>query len=124
MAQARLWFQRAADQGFAEGQRRLGRLYDWVDPSANDDAQAALRYALAAQQGDAVAQNNLGLLYLRGAGVPESLERGLALLKQAADQGYALAQFNLGDRFDHGHDGVPEDPGAAALWFTKGAGTG
>ena len=87
---ARLWFQKAAEQGDAEGQRRLARLYDFVDPAIRDTTKAAHWYTLAANQSDAIAQNNLGNLYFEGDGVPQSAERGLALVRLAATQGLAV----------------------------------
>ena len=38
---ARTWFRKAAAQGHAEAQRRLGRLYDFVDAATHDAAEAA-----------------------------------------------------------------------------------
>src|SRR5713101_6723486 len=55
-AQARAWFEKAADKGFAPAQNSLGYLYERGEGVAQDNAQARFWYQKAADQGSALAQ--------------------------------------------------------------------
>ena len=63
-----------AEQGDAEAQYRLGRLYTKGLGVPQDYTQAADLYRKAAEQGNAAAQRNLGWLYTKGLGVPQDYE--------------------------------------------------
>ena len=58
-----------AEQGNADAQYRLGRMYDEGIGVSQDYKQAVLWFAKAAEQGDTKAQNCLGLMYTEGEGV-------------------------------------------------------
>jgi TPR repeat protein len=53
-----------AEQGNAEAQRWLGRLYDSGLGVPKDQAKAAFWYRYAAEQGDTYAQSRLGQMYI------------------------------------------------------------
>ena len=100
-------FIKAADQGDAAAQYRLGILYHNGQGVPQDYAQAATWYRKAADQGNALAQSNLGVLYDNGQGVPQDYAQATAWYRKAADQGNALAQSNLGVLYYNGQ-GVPQ----------------
>jgi Sel1 repeat-containing protein len=64
------WFHRAADQGNAEAQARIGMMYHFGKGVPRDDAEAARWYLLAANGGYAWAQLQLFNMYQEGRGVP------------------------------------------------------
>ncbi len=64
-------YRRAAEQGHAVGQLKLGSMYGNGEGVPQDDAEAAKWYRLAAEQGHAVGQLSLGNMYRRGQGVPQ-----------------------------------------------------
>lgn len=84
-----------AEQGLAEAQFYLGKLYGDFDPSDHnahqDDAKAAKWFRKAAEQGHAEAQYRLGQLYNTGCGVDLDKEEALKWLRKAAKQGQADA---------------------------------
>jgi TPR repeat protein len=67
--QAVYWYQKAADQGYAEAQSILGVMYANGKGVLKDDKQAVYWYQKAADQGLAEAQYNLGFMYVNGKGV-------------------------------------------------------
>jgi TPR repeat protein len=58
-SQAKLWIQKAADQGFASAQMALGQLFEYTD---QDYAQAKLWYQKAADQGNTFAKTSMDRL--------------------------------------------------------------
>ena len=130
-AAAVAWYHKAADQGHAVAQFRLGILYRKGVP-VHEEAAAAW-YRKAADQGLAGAQCELGRMYEDGKGVPpdeeeeEEVHAKLAVTwyRRAADQGYPEAQYNLGRMYASGRgDSVLEDAEEAVAWFQKAASRG
>jgi TPR repeat protein len=68
-AEARRWFQKAADQGQADAIYNIGLMYANGEGVAQDFAEAAKWYRQAADRGQADAQNSLGLRYKKGEGI-------------------------------------------------------
>jgi TPR repeat protein len=118
-AEAARWYQKAADQGHAKAQHRMGRLYQ----NTLDYAEALRWYQKAADQGNADSQNNIGKLYYNGWSVPQDYAEALRWYQKAGDQGNATAQYNIGSLYEHGR-GVAEDRTEAARWYQKAAGQG
>ena len=58
--------------------------------------RAAQALTEAAEEEDARAREELGKLLVSGRGVPQDVERGLALLEAAARQGRPSAQVQIG----------------------------
>lgn len=115
-AQARLWFQRSADQHFAEAQNNMGVLYQHGLGVEQDVVKAMHWYQQAAAQGLPVAQSNIGFLYDEGLGVPQSNEQAMHRYLTAIKQHDAQAFNNLGVMFARG-SGVPRNvPMAYALY--------
>ena len=106
----------AAEQGDAEAQYNLGRMYANGEGVPQDDAEAARWYRLAADQGDASAQYALAGMYAYGRGVPQDEAEAVRWYRLAADQGDAGAQFFLAGMYALGQ-GVPKDSVLAHMWF-------
>jgi hypothetical protein len=70
-AKARQWYDKAAAQGYAGAQYKLGQLYQFALGVPQNYAEATKWYEKAAARGDADAQFSLGLLYDLGDGVPQ-----------------------------------------------------
>jgi TPR repeat protein len=101
-AEALKWLRLAANQGFAEAQDGLGRMYEHGQGVPKDDAEAAKWIRLAANQGDAGAQVGLGGMYVAGRGVPKDYVLSYMWFNLAAAHGDELAAFAADLR-----DGVP-----------------
>ena len=68
-AEAMRWYRLAAEQGDAEAQVRLARIFFYGEIVEKDIAEAVRLFRLAAEQGDAYAQYRLGWMYDNGTGV-------------------------------------------------------
>ncbi|WP_426424144.1 tetratricopeptide repeat protein [Bradyrhizobium genosp. A] len=123
------WWQKAANQDFAQAQNLLnnkivqgeiGLAYSKGDGVKQDDAQAVFWLRKAAEQGDAPAQSNLATMLLKGRGVQRDQAQALVWFHKSADQGFALAQAKLGIMYLNGY-GVAEDQAKALMWLRKAA---
>jgi uncharacterized protein len=114
---------RAADQGDARAQAKLGGIYQDGKGTARDDKVAAKWYRKAADQGLAQAQYDLGLMYATGRGVEQNFSQAAMWYRKAAEQRLAVAQFNLGYLYLKGR-GLEQDPEEAARWYRKAADQG
>ena len=83
--QAAVWYRKAAEQGHAEAQHKLGRMYHQDIPQ--DFRQAAVWYRKAAEQGHPQAQWYLGDMYSEGLGVLQDFVE--------AHMWYNLAAYHL-----------------------------
>ena len=81
----------AAEQGDAEAQFNLGKMYDKGQGVRQDDVQAVQWYRRAAEQGYAKAQYNLGVMYANGEGVRQDYTQAVQWYRKAAEQGLAEA---------------------------------
>ena len=117
---AYLWYLAAAEQGDAQAQFLLGRMYATGEGWPQDEQEAVTWYRLAAEQGYTEAQFNLGSAYANGRGVTKDDREAAAWWHLAAEQGDALAQRNLGLLYDLGR-GVPQDDREAASWLRLAA---
>ena len=100
----------AADQGDAEAQHILGRMYYSGDGIAQDLAEAVRWCRKAAEQGHAEAQCQLGSMYDLGYGVRWDEAEAVRWFLLAAEQGVAQAQYRLWSMYASGR-GVPlKDP--------------
>jgi TPR repeat protein len=63
------------------------------------------------------------LTYRQGKALADAQRYGDAVphLIRAANGGHAAAQYLLGRIYQHGHPGIPPDPGQARHWFSMGA---
>ena len=118
--QAVAMLRKAAEEGDASAQVKLGRKYEKGEGVTKDYAKAVEWYRKAAEQGYAEAQNNLGWCYKNGKGVTQDYVKAVEWYRKAAEQGYANAQDNLGWCYNNG-EGVTKDYAKAAEWFKKAA---
>ena len=102
------WMQKAARQGDADAQIRLGSMYKTGTGTLVNLEKAVSFYRLSAEQGNVHAQSNLADIYLNGRGVEQNFARGVFWLMKAADNGHAHAQYILGVMFLQG-DRVARD---------------
>lgn len=101
-AQAVRWFRKAAEQGNAEAQCRLGICYKFGLGVTQDYAQAISWFRKAADQGNASAQNNLGWMYYEGKHFEQDYHKAYDYFKMAADRGNIYAVGNLGMMYYYG----------------------
>jgi len=98
------WYRKAADQGDAKAQIKLGVMYarGWVVTTTGkiieyrnirpDHAEAARWFRKAAEQGDADAQYNLGIMYANGRGVTQDYVQAHMWYNLAAARGKSLVR--------------------------------
>ena len=86
-AQAAKWFRKAAEQGEAESQFLLARIYHDGTGLPQDNKQAAKWLTKAAEHGNAIAQAQLGSLYGKGEGVVQDYARAHMWFNLAAANG-------------------------------------
>ena len=109
-----------ADQGNAEAQVALGRLYlhGLVFPPYFGRALEWVQKAV--DQGHAEAQNTLAYMYKYGLGVPQDTRKELEWRRKAAEQGHTFALLALGEAYRDGK-GVPKDERKALELMQKAA---
>ena len=122
-AAAVAWYHKAADQGHAVAQFRLGVLYQNGVPVHEE--LAVTWYGRAASQGYPEAQYKLGQMYESGCGdsLLQDSEEAVAWFQKAASRGHVEAQFELGHMHSQGR-GVSEDDETAVAWYRKAASQG
>jgi hypothetical protein len=76
-----------AEQGNADGQNALGRMYAYGYGVTQDYAEAVKWFRKAAEQGNADGQVSLGGMYERGWGVTQDYAEAEKWLRKAAEQG-------------------------------------
>jgi TPR repeat protein len=123
-AEAARWYQRAADQGFAEAQYYLGSMYDEGQGVAQCYVKAVRWLKKAADQGVARAQFHMGIMVAKGRGMVKSDTEVMRWFLKAAEQGIAMAQYNVGFNYMNGI-GIAKNYTEAAKWckmalLTKG----
>jgi TPR repeat protein len=121
--QAVKYFQKAADQRYAEAQFYLGVCYVNGQGVAKDAQQAVKYFKMAADQGNAAAQFYLGVCYANGDGVAKAVHQAVKYYMMAADQGHAAAQYNLGVCYADG-EGVAKDAQQAVKYYKMAADQG
>ncbi len=123
-AKAVNWFRKAAEQGHAEAQDSLGRMYTWGEGVPQDYVEAAKWKRKAAEQGNAHAQYALGAKFFLGKqGVPQHYVEAAIWFRKAAEQGNYFAQHSLGTMYDDGQ-GVSQDYVEAHRWYSLAAAKG
>jgi len=105
------WFEKAAEQGFADAQMRLGLQYSTGQGVPKDEAKGLEWLGKAAAQGHARAQFHMGNL-------TEDKVKSAEWYEKAAEQGDVDAQYELGLLYYNG-EGVPKDEIKAGQWFNK-----
>jgi len=119
-AEAVLWFQKAADQGWMFGQYHLGVTYLNGLGVPQSDVEAAAWFHKAAASGFHWAQNQMGVMCQNGKGVSQSDAQAADWYLKSAEQGNSMAQSNLGYLYMHGR-GVAQSDATALFWVNKAA---
>src|SRR5712692_2733388 len=103
-----------ADQGNADAQFILGKMY-WEGQGVLKDSDQAIKwFKLSAAQGNADAQFYLGSFYL----LPHrDIAEGAKWLRISAEQGNQDAQWLLGKAYLQGDKELPRDPVLAEMWL-------
>jgi TPR repeat protein len=112
---------KAAEQGSAEAQYKLAKMYEDGDGVAKDAVKAVEWYRKAADQGNEKAQIFLGLMYHRGEGVTKDVAMAEEWYRKAAGQGDARSQFFIGLVYDNAAKNVTKDAVMAVEWYRKAA---
>lgn len=122
-AEASCWYQKAAEQGVAEAQVKLGWIYRNGLGVERDLGKSKYWYCKGvqhyygeAEKGDAMAQLTLGWMYESGEAVECDYLKAVRWYRKAADQDLPRAQFDLGGMFYGGY-GVEQDFAEAYKWF-------
>jgi TPR repeat protein len=105
-----------AEEGNADAQFCVGRLYANGFGVDMNDELALKWYGAAAAQGHCEAQYNLGLMHSNGWGVPMNDEEAAKWYALAAEQGHTQAQSSLAVLYQNGR-GVEQDFVAAYTQF-------
>lgn len=111
-------FAPSAQQGNAEAQLYLGKMYLQGQGVLKDPNEAVKWFKASAVQGDADAQFFLGSYYL----LPHlDIAEGVKWLRLSAYQGQQDAQLLLGKSYLQGDKDLPRDPVQAELWLRLAA---
>lgn len=109
-----LWT-KAAQQGYAPAQARLGDILD----KSEEDAQAVEWYRKAAAQGNAAGEYGLGQMYAKGEGVKKDFEQARSHILLAAEKGNIDAVKLMMDAYRTGGLGLAVDNAQADAWEAK-----
>ena len=116
-------YRKAAEQGHAAAQNRLGWMYEKGEGTEADYAEAVTWYQRAAEQGHINAMNDLGYMHRQGWGVPQSYSEALRWFRDAAEKYDSYAEYNMGQMYENGW-GVDKDLDEAIRWFRRSAARG
>lgn len=116
--------EKAAENGEAEAQFKLGALYANGKGVQQDGRIAAQWLRKAARQNHSAAQTLLGWCYAGGNGVSENAAEALEWYGKAADQGDTDAMCSLADLLLEGRPGVERNVKSALGWYEKAANLG
>jgi TPR repeat protein len=119
-AEAANWYERAAIQGHAMSQSKLGAMYDDGRGVSQNFAEAAKWFRSAAEQGDATAQFGLGAMYAAGGYLTQDYAEAMKWFLKAAEQGDHRSELSLGFMYMEGR-GVHVDDSEAVRWFRRAA---
>jgi localization factor PodJL len=115
------WYEKAAQQGLAVAEYRLGSLYEKGVGVGRDIQRAKDLYQRAAEKGNTRAMHNLGVLAAEG-GKPNYTSAALWFGK-AAEYGIRDSQYNLAVLLARGL-GLPKDLVKSYTWFAIVAAAG
>ena len=120
-AEAEVYYQRAADTGYAAALFGLGRMYRTGRGVTADAERGAQLYLDAAIGGSPSAREAVAFLYEHGWGVPQSNKEMLRWLELTVADGHAPALDYMGNQFRVGKT-VPQDYNRAFQLYTIAAG--
>ena len=116
LEQAKLWYEKAADQGYAGSIHNLG-MFKF---RAGEYKQALEFFEKAAALYNPESLNIIGVYYSQGIIFQQDYDKALEYFYQAAKQNSRDAQFNIGQAYYYGH-GVKQDYKQAYEWYIDSA---
>lgn len=120
---AAVWLEKAASQGLAPAQHRLGSLYEKGRGVARDLQAARRWYEQAAASGNVRAMHNLGVVHAEGGLGKPDYAAAAVWFRMAAERGLVDSQYNLAVLDVRGLGGK-RDLVAAYKWFALAAAQG
>ena len=108
-------FKKAASEGYAPAQARLGEILD----VSEFNEEAVTWFRKAADQGNAAGEFGLGRMYALGEGIEKDPKQALYWITLAAEKDYLLAVKLLAQSYRTGELGLTADPKQAQLWEAK-----
>ncbi len=99
-----------AEEGNAEAQYKMGRMYDEGLGVTQDYKEAAKWYRKAAEKGNAHAQYQMGTLCAQGKGVPKDRIEAAKWFGKAAQQGYEPVKQQIQEAGTKLKDQLLKDP--------------
>ena len=111
---------KAAEEGNAEAQYALGRMYEFGNHTLEDTVKASRWYLKSATQGYAKAQHRVGLSYYQYNSTPTDIQMAKQWFTKAAEQGNPGAHYSLGQMYISGK-GVKRDVKKAFAYINKAA---
>ena len=109
-----LW-RKAAKQGYASAQVRLGYFLD----KSEQDQEAVEWYRKAAEQGNAEGEYNLGVMYAAGEGVKKDLGQARIWIQRAAEKDFVNAVSAMAQAYKNGDLGLAVDMDKSLIWQSK-----
>ncbi|MHB1292721.1 MAG: tetratricopeptide repeat protein [Sulfuricella sp.] len=106
---------KAASEGYAPAQVRLGEILD----VSEFNEEAVTWFRKAADQGSAAGAFGLGRMYALGEGIEKDPKKALYWIIFAAEKDYLLAVKLLAQAYRTGDLGLTVDPRQAQLWEAK-----
>jgi localization factor PodJL len=116
LAEAAVWFERAASKSLAPAQFRLGGLYEKGMGVQKNLETARRLYVSAAEAGHGKAMHNLAVLYAEGIEGKPNYQTAARWFRKAADHGVVDSQYNLAILYARGI-GVEANMAEAFKWF-------
>jgi outer membrane biosynthesis protein TonB len=114
------WYKKAADQGDAEAEYRIGFMYNTNTGIQGDKAQAFSWYRRAADQGNANGEFETANCYEHGIGTDQDYSQAMFWYQKAAAHGDDYALTCVGRIYEKG-EGVDIDTAKAVEWYRKAA---
>jgi len=121
--QAAYWLNRAAEQGLAPAQYRLGTMFEKGIGVPENPTKARTWYERASAQGNVKAMHNLAVMQAEGAGGPQDFAGAARSFDAAALHGLADSQYNLAILHERGL-GVERNLAEAYKWFSIASANG
>jgi uncharacterized protein len=119
------WYRKAAGQGDAEAEYRLGEAYVLGSLSgaglSRDIGLGLELMKKAASQGNIQSMNSIGSLYQHGLfGIVKDSNEAYIWYRKAADLGDPIAESRVGSAYEFGQ-GVEKDSEQAKIWYARSA---
>jgi TPR repeat protein len=123
LAEARLWYEKAAEKGHPIALNNLGRMYMEGKVVPADYVKARSLLQKSADLGEPAAMTNLGLLFRDGKGVPPDFATARFWFEKAVAKGDSGGMLQLGWLYQFAK-GAQLDYAAARSWYEKAAALG